>query len=333
MAFSKASSTSTMNRSPGVTIAAVFSLLGSLLFLLLGFLLVVFAIFSRSILSSPAPPGGPAIMFLSASFMTLPGIWGLATSVGLFRLKRWARISILIFAALLTFFGLVTPLGLLAVRFPTPPNQDPAILNSVRWGMSAFYLCLAGVGVWWLIFFTRRSIKEQFLAKGQIAGEVASSSARPLSILVIASLFLLGSIGTLISALLRLPAVFFNQILTGWAATFIFLAYTAICIYLGIGLLRLDPRARLVAIAYSVFAMVSSILTYALPGAQQRLAFVMSALPRMFHGENSQHAPVISPWFTVGFSVLLMVVQIYFLVTRKQAFYRDVTADRVETSP
>lgn len=317
-----------MKRSAGVTVAAVFSLLGSLLNLLLGFLMILMAIINKSTLAAGAP-GGRAMMIVSSMFLTLPGIWGIATSVGLFRLKRWARISILIFASLLTFFGLITPLGLLAVRFPTPPNQDPAIFNSVRWGISVFYLCLAVVGVWWLVFFTRPSVKEQFVD----AATTITPSRRPLSITVIACLLLLGSISLLFSALIRIPALFFNQILTGWMATLLYLAYAAVCLYLGIGLLRLNPRARIAAVAYSTFGVIAGICTYTLPGAQQRITSLTVTMPGMLHGENPTPIPTINPWFLCSVVLIVMGAQIYFLVTRKQAFYQDVAAERIQTSP
>jgi hypothetical protein len=90
----------------------------------------------------------------------------------------------------------------------------------------------------------------------------AARSGRPMSISIIAWL-LLGSLITLGSALLRFPAVFFNRLLTGWAAVLCYLAFAVVTLYLGFGLLRLNPRARVLAIYYTVFAMLNAMLLHA----------------------------------------------------------------------
>jgi hypothetical protein len=315
-----------MKRSGGVTLAAVFSLLGSLATLLLGCLMLLAAVFARH---SSTPTPGSGVMIFSSLMFFLPAAWGIATSIGLFRLKHWSRISILIFAGLLAFMGLSVPIAFFAMPMPPVPNQDPHIWTSVRVGMSALYLLLAAVGVWWLVFFNRASVKGQFLG----GAPAAARSGRPISISIIAWLLLLGSLTTLGCALLRFPAVFFNRLLTGWAAVLCYLAFAVVTLYLGFGLLRLNPRARVLAIYYTVFAMLNAMLFYTLPGAKERLSAMTSSLPQFLRPATPTPVPTLNPWFLVVWIGVFMAGQIYFLVTRKAAFYRShVTNEGVSPS-
>jgi len=314
-----------MNRSAGVTFAAVVSLLGSLATLALGLLMVVVALFARHT-ASPAPGG--AVMALSSVILILPAALGIATSIGLFLLKRWARISILIFACLLTLMGVSTPLLFLAVPMPSVPGQNPEIWTYTRVAMSVFYLFLAAIGVWWLIFFNLKVIKEQFTG-GQ---PTASVSERPLSITVIGWLLILACLTIPFSLLLHLPAAVLGHLFTGWAAILWNLALAGVSFYSGVGLLRLDPRCRQLAIGYLTFGAVNGALFYLLPGSAERMAASMSSMPAVFRPRQNQPVPILNPWFFAIFISVLLVAQLYFLVTRRSAFYKPATPDSMLSS-
>jgi hypothetical protein len=53
--------------------------------------------------------------------------------------------------------------------------------------------------------------------------------------------------------LTRVPTVFLGFLLTGWTAALVYAGYGVVCLYLGIGLLRLKPISRTLGIYYSVF--------------------------------------------------------------------------------
>src|SRR6266478_247921 len=99
-----------MNRSVGVTLIAILALIGTVLALAMG----VFAGLGMALaLGSAETPkefqGSPiffkAIMVMVPFFYVLPAVWGIVTSIALLRLKNWARISIIVFAALLAVMG------------------------------------------------------------------------------------------------------------------------------------------------------------------------------------------------------------------------------------
>jgi len=278
-----------MKRLVGVTVIAVLSLIGSTLTLLMGILLAVVMVLVP--IPTKDMPGSPlffkVIFLLSSLFYALPAIWGIFTSVGLFRLRNWARISMIVFSVLLILmwgFG-----GLIALLMPVPPNVNHSTdteLMAVRYFMGSFSLALVGIGAWWTVFFTRRSVKEQFVPLPSIpvtgqalqeqypAATLALSddqqrpAQRPQSISVLAWLMFIGCFFILLSLFLHSPAVLFTKLLTGWRSMLCFACFLPVNFFIGIGLLRLKPAARIAAIGYFTFSFLNIGVFYLAPGAQ-----------------------------------------------------------------
>ncbi|HST10826.1 MAG TPA: hypothetical protein VLL05_10650 [Terriglobales bacterium] len=156
-----------MKRSPGVTFSAVTALIGSILTFLVGLVMVAVMIFAP-LPATGQTPMSPAFMrgmFVALSlFYLVPAVWGIATGIGLLRLRNWARISIIVFSVLLVLTGFFA--GLVSLLMPTPAGAagaTAAMTLGVKIGMAVFWLTLLGIGVWWLIFFTRSTVKVQFV--------------------------------------------------------------------------------------------------------------------------------------------------------------------------
>ncbi len=151
---------------------------------------------------------------------------------------------------------------------------------------------------------------------------------RPVSITVIAIMILVG-LGV---ELLVLPDVqfqfasIFGIYLFSWAALWVFVAFFAMHLFAGIGLLRCRPWARLLAIALYAYSIVDSILTRALPGSFGRY---VQALKTSHHRINYTESfvpgwPVpirFSFWALLWFGIPVWCTFIYFLWTRRPAFY------------
>jgi hypothetical protein len=264
-----------MKRSIGVTLSAIVSLLGSALTLGCG-LLVIFVLFffapTRANFSGVAA-APKAIFVMGALVYILPAIWGVITSIGLFLLKNWARISILVFSVILILMGALV--GVIMLIMPLPPAPAAAATEStitgIRLVMGAFWFGIAGIGVWWLILFTRPKVKSQFTAPSpadSMVGEgqqpaalpliaQSPSSARPLSITIIAWLLLVGCVFFPINFLTHAPAIFFTKLVTGYGAAVYLFLYLVANLSIGVGLLRLNPTARIAGIAYYVFAILN----------------------------------------------------------------------------
>jgi len=131
-------------RSVGITISAIIVILGSA-FTLLGGAMMVFssAFLSKANPASAVPLNLASIVVIDSVLLSGFGGRGLASGIGLIYLKRWARISTLIFAGFLVCISL------------------PAAAV-MRIGMSVFYGMFAALGAFWLYFFNTRSAKAQF---------------------------------------------------------------------------------------------------------------------------------------------------------------------------
>jgi hypothetical protein len=308
-----------MKRSVGITVAGVVSLLGSCAHLLIGLgMILVLILGSRGV--TPAPG---VVVLTSALFFVLCAAIGIATSLGLFRLRRWARISLLLFAGLLTLVGLCTPILLLTIQLPQVAGQDPMIPTFVKTAMAAFYLFLAAIGVWWLVFFNLPAIKAQF-ADG---GATASTSARPLSITCVAGMLIFGALCLPFSLLMQFPAVMFGRLVMGWPATLWYIALAGVGLYVGVGLLRLDPRCRRLAIYSVAFGALNTVPFYLFPGSAERMAEMVQHLPAGFRPPANQPLPLPNHWVSVVFMLASVGLQLYFLVTRRAAFDQRLQQD------
>ena len=238
------------------------------------------------------------------------GVWGIWTSVGIFRRRNWARISILVFAVLLAFMGACALLPILVMPFPSTPGVSAGLMEHTRWAIAAFYGALALLGAWWLVLFNTKATKQYFAER-----EPARESARPLSISIIGWYLLIGAACTALAVVLRMPAVFFGVIVTGWSALPIYAAYTAAAIYLGAGLLRLRERARLWSIVYFCAIAANSLVTLARPG-------IMLQMQRAMPGFSTAFAmPQLHLMWVYGLiGALACAVPIWFLVRRRAAF-------------
>jgi len=335
-----------MTRSIGVTVIAVLSLVGSLVAVLMGLLVILVTILRPH--NADLPTGMPstfmtALLVLASLTYVLPAIWGIFTSIGLFRLKSWARLSIIAFSVLLIFMSGFAALISLIVPFPSAPNNpiDTSVARDVRIVMGLFWTSLAGIGIWWLVFFTRTAVKQQFLpliatppdvSVGQvpIVQTTSAMSERPLSLTIIGWwMVVVGSLFIPWSLMVHAPAMVFLKVVTGWPAFLFNLVLAGIHLYVGIGLLRLKPATRVIGIAYFAYALVNGVVIYAWPGARARMSDLVarqqSIFPWMEQLKQSGTQVDFTPFLVIGtcLGLVVLLVPLYFLITRRQAFEKS----------
>ena len=184
-----------MKRQPGITVSAVVLILGSLLQLLFAFGAAAAGFIEHRQIASggnvAARAGGPiaawmpVFMYGFSAFLVALAVWGILTAVGLFRLRRWARYSVLVIGGCLVLLGLpsmVMMLILMVVPLPMPASVDPSqsqmvhTYTKVMFGViSAFYGIVCAVGISWLVYFNRKSVREAFAgAPGQVIGQTVN---------------------------------------------------------------------------------------------------------------------------------------------------------------
>jgi hypothetical protein len=300
-----------MKRSIGVTLSAVVTIFGSVLMVLLAALLLVGYVVSRG--DDPDMPPYPRVAALViAGVMLAFAAWGITTAVGLLRLRRWARVCILVASAFMVItFGIGAVL-MAFVPLPSSPGDPPGLKTGFRIGIVCFYGVLALIGGWWLYLFNRAPVVAQF-APGP-------PPSRPLSVLVIAWHLLFGSVACFVCTWLPFPATLFSFTITGWTAKAVYLLLGLSQLWLGAGLLQLRPLSRILTIGFSIFAALNCLSLVLLPGAAARLTKGVADLPASMH-EWPLAIPL--PLVPVGLTMaLLCSVPIWFLVRNRSAFVK-----------
>ncbi|MCI0628028.1 MAG: hypothetical protein L0387_41310 [Acidobacteria bacterium] len=316
-----------MKRSSGITASAVIAILGSVFTILLGGFAVLSAMVMRAMPNLSTPPGQPAppvpvgaILIAESIFFLGFGAWGIASAVGLLRLKDWARVCFLVYAGLLTvfsIFGALFMLLFLVVGLPMPPQQHlpPGFMTGILSAMIFFELMLVTLGVWWLFYFNRRDVKTQFM------GEAAAAlpSRRPLSIIIIAWMLIVGGLFSPFYLLFSYPAVFFGFALRGWAARLTYFLMVLAGLLIGIGLLRWKPAAHTLAVVYYGFSLLNLAGSILLPGAYPRIQALMQEMLPAGSRSGSELTEQFF-WFGILLGLLGTAVPLWFLITRRQAF-------------
>jgi hypothetical protein len=301
-----------MRRPAGVTASAVVAIPGSVFALLLA-VMAVASLFIEP--PQPQPPNiAPFVIGGAAMFAALAGI-GIWTSVGLFRLRAWARTSIMVFAAFLavgSIFGL-----LVAVTVPIPPEITAGTQHNFRLAMAAVFAIPLAIAVWWLIQFNTQSTKAAFASP--IAGP---ASPTPLSITVIGWASIVGGLSCLFWVLARTPLILFGAIFNGWIAGVIYAFLGVLSLYIGKGLLDLRERARNLAIAWYALSFVHLSLVTLVPSLRQRMLEMQRGLTQ------NQPTPVAFDPGTLtnvilAFTGIVAATAIWFLVRNRAAFVRE----------
>jgi len=324
-----------VNRSVGVTVSAVVVIFGSVLTLLAG-VMMLFA--SSSDL--PVPENQAHFLKYFMVFMALvlfaAGAWGIASGMGLMRLRESSRISMLVFSALLLLLCIPGLLMFLMMPFP-PPGTTPSpeltkdMLAAMRIFMTVLYGILAALGGWWIYFFNKRSTKDQFLKvkipgmEGMPGAGVISPYARPLSITMIAWCLLISAFIGVLGLSMNPPVFFLGYFFKGTPASVLMLVLALVQSLIGFGLLKLRPWGRTLAIYYFQFLIFNSLTVALIPGMQARFEQAMNDMLRDMQGTSGTPPPLMHfpIWFGVIFAVPLLGLLLWIVVSRKEAFQAE----------
>ena len=98
------------------------------------------------------------------AFLALPqlviGAWGVATAIGVLRLRYWARVSILVLSLIGTHFFVGSVLAFLLLPSPVGA-EDKWIIESSR-GLALFYSGCGGITAMWAIQFSGKEMNQFF---------------------------------------------------------------------------------------------------------------------------------------------------------------------------
>jgi len=153
-----------MRRPAGVVVAAIILGLIGLFGIFLEVLLLGVVLFVQS----PVIPHLPAmrVALLVANSLALCFFlfceW---TVMGLFRMRRWARMAMLIVSGVGFCLSAVLCVGMALVPVPALPvtrGPSPVSLHAVFLGMAVFYGLLSLLSAWWLVYFNLKLVRVAF---------------------------------------------------------------------------------------------------------------------------------------------------------------------------
>ena len=229
----------------------------------------------------------------------------------------------LVFSGILLFFTLPALLVIPLMPLPAPQGMPANFALFVKLFLVIFYAIPAAIGGWWLYFFNKRSVKDQFRNGATSAVEMTGAPARPLSITIVGWVLLVsGTIGLPFS-FLRFPVLFGAFVLAGWHSFLYLLGWCAFQIVAGAGLLKLRRWAWILTVCGLSFGVANALISVLIPGRQARFDEALSLVRiRMGLPEVQLAVPVnFYIWSGLVFGVLFVGVQLWFIVTRKKAFF------------
>lgn len=270
-----------------------------------------------------APQVSPALFYGACIFFLGLAIWGCVTSIGLFKLRRWARVSILIIGGCMAFTGVMSAAAMLialaAFSAAAPAGAaggpgSPAMTKVVFGVIALLYAAIAGIGIFWLVYFNRKAVRAVF--DGGL--EASAEGRRPILISVYAVLSLLGALALLVVAFLPLPTVLYGVAFQGWKKVTADLLFAAISVAVGIGLWKLAEWARRLALGYLAVGGTMMVVYLIRPSLLTRnndaVARAMGVAPAPLPG----HVQTVMYGFIFGISLLFMAAIAWML-----HYYRD----------
>ena len=313
-----------MNRSTGATLSAVLVFLGSALTLCFGLLMVFGSLALRQ--QQPQIAAMRYILYgVDAVYVAL-AVWGIASGVGLLRLREWDRVSMIVFSLLLLLCTLPALLFLVFMPNTMPAHTSPTFVLIFKLMSGAFEGFLVALSAAWLWFFNRGAVRSQFRRNAAAVDAVATlESARPLSISIIGWILIIGSafggIGLLMMLKLHFPMFLAGYTVKGEPGVSVVLLWSIAQFVAGVGLLGMKRWGWLLAIGTLSLGALNELLML-IPGSQTRLQEFTAQLTQRL-GLPTPGMPVqTGGFFWLGFLIGLAFVgvQLWFLIIRKAAF-------------
>jgi hypothetical protein len=277
--------------SAAVTAAGIIAIVGSVLAVLGVLMGLVGLLILPRLPQQPATPAFARTMAVAMMIFFLGiAVFGIFTGVGLLRLRNWARISALVWAGISVPVSALVMLVFAFVPMPPPPNASANFIYFIRGFLLLFYGLPFGIGVWWLILFTRRAIAAQFaepIAGSEAISPGASAAplppalpSAPLPVTVLAWFFLVSSLsmGFIFLMPMRMPAVLFGSAIRGLAGTGVYIVWSLLFAAAGIGLLRLKRWGYSLALGLHIVGLVSATMTVLSPAYDGVMRETMSSM-------------------------------------------------------
>jgi hypothetical protein len=279
---------------PGVTAAGVVAILFSALGVLLGLLVEVSMLVAPRLQTAEGAPGIPhgtrAAVGVFWLFGLAVAVFGFFAGVGVLRRRNWARITMLVWGGIMAVLsGISIPVILLV--FNSLPSALPKgaeagpFMGFLKVFMVFFYGIPLGIGIWWLVLFTRPRVAAAFTAPTSLAGyppptmdatgfpltepevrpSFSSKAACPLPLMILAG-FLIFSAACMILGVLfpmtgSMPFFFFGHFFSGVTAKLLLALLGVVFGIAGVGMLKLKPAALHTVLVLQCVFFINGILS------------------------------------------------------------------------
>jgi hypothetical protein len=260
---------------PAVTAAGVVAIIFSAFGVLLGLLVEVSMLIAPGLQTSEGAPGMPPGTRAAVAVFWLFGlavaVFGFLAGIGILRRCNWARITMLVWGGLMAVLSAIS-IPVILIVFNSLPSALPSgaeagpFMGFLKVFMVFFYGIPLGIGIWWLVLFTRPRVASAFAVPTSLAAyppamdatgftlpgpEVrpafSSKAACPLPIMILAGFLIFSAACTVLAVLFpmtgSMPFFFFGQFFSGLAAKLYLGLLGVIFGIAGVGMLKLKPAA------------------------------------------------------------------------------------------
>ena len=282
----------TSRRASGAVVAAgVVAIIGSC-FAVLGAILGLFGL--TMLPSTPEvrqlPAGFQAVATVLLVVWLAVAVFGVATGVGILRLKNWARISALVWAGLSASLCSFILLFSMIIPLPAPNGPQPISTTALRLFMMLFYSIPVAVGIWWLILFKRARVRGEFSATAPpeqmpitagIVPPLSPATPRcPLPIAIVAGFLFFSFLSAFLMPLLHLPVpvILFGHRLHGSLATGAFVLTTMLMLVAAVGLWKLKLWSYPLIVGLQSFWLLSGLVTTLSPNFEPTMREVFEEM-------------------------------------------------------
>ena len=333
----------------GIIFSGVLLLLGALIQLLLALGMAFTGAFLHIQIASGKLPGSspasapvlgwmPIVLYAFCAVFIAVAVWEVLTAVGLFRVRRWARYSVLIIGGILAVFSLMSfllTLAMLLAPLPGAAGMDPSQAHNVHaftkifFGVIAlFHLVRCAIGVSWLVYFNKKRVRDIFAG---LPGQ-APESPRPLLISILAVFILIGAVSCLLAVFIPFPGAFFGLILHGWGKAAFYLVYAAALAAAGIGLWRMEEWARRLALVIQAIGAVNCVVYFVRPSLMLRYTSEVNQMMNLTQPQPQLPFQHMIFGVSFGFSILLLLAVIAVLHYYRGAFARPNQPPQIESA-
>lgn len=228
------------------------------------------------------PPPARSVLTVIMGLMAGLAIFGFFTCVSLLRLKRWARISMLVWAGVMSAFSGVMLLFAAITPLPEMGADSGVGVPNLRLMMFVLYGISFSVGVWWLLLFNQRGVREQFLSGAATDTQVVSLQQPrcPLPLAILSGVSIFSASFSLLLPFTNFPVniILFGHLFHGAFGALLFYLSAGLFLAGAIGMLRLKRWSYPLVLGQYFFWMINGTVSLVSPSYDRNLRDMMSQL-------------------------------------------------------